>query len=63
MRDEAPEYYNVVVESGAHSYRVAFHRGGHAMIVCRKTKHGETPLRLFGPTAQAAIEKARKVPR
>jgi hypothetical protein len=56
-----PEYYNVVVSTGGQHYRIAFHRSGRPMIVCRKTRNGETPLPLDGPKAVEVIEAARRM--
>lgn len=54
------EYLNTYVMRDGKAYRVAFHVGlRKPMIVCRRTKHGETVLNLFGPTGAAVIKAAR----
>lgn len=57
------ENYNIIVSTNGQHYRVAFNRSGRPMIVCRKTKHGETALNMDGPTGAAVIEAARRMPR
>ncbi len=55
-----PEYYNITTLFQGRAYRVAFHRGGRPMIVCRRTKHGETALVIDGPTARKVIAEAAR---
>lgn len=60
-----PTYVNVNVEDGGHAYRVAFWVELRKPMICaRKTKHGETLLKLAGPTARRiAALAATKLPK
>jgi hypothetical protein len=56
------EYGNMYVNAGAIRYRVAFFIAlAKPMIVCRQTKHGETPIDINGPTGTAVVERARRL--
>lgn len=55
------EYFNQTVTLGERIYRVAFHRGlDKPVLVARKTKHDETYLDIYGPTARRVIQIARE---
>lgn len=65
-KDHTAEYTNYFVDVDGTTYRVALHRGGHPLIVCRRSygRAGDydigQPLVLTGAKAKRAILAALK---